>query len=89
MITKDAVDYRLINSIICSRRQHSNGATWSGISTKSSRMSDICNKTSSEGLRGASHDLFELLERVQSSRLDDQRCVLPSYFSNKVSRNSN
>jgi GoLoco motif len=26
-------------------------------------------------------DLFELLERCQSNRLDDQRCVLPSYFS--------
>lgn len=26
-------------------------------------------------------NLFELLERVQSSRLDDQRCVLPAYFS--------
>lgn len=25
--------------------------------------------------------LFELLERVQCSRLDDQRCVLPPYFS--------
>lgn len=29
-------------------------------------------------------DLFELLERVQSSRLDDQRCVLPPYFSQVV-----
>lgn len=26
-------------------------------------------------------NLFELLERCQSQRLDDQRCVLPSYFS--------
>ncbi|XP_046405967.1 rap1 GTPase-activating protein 1-like isoform X2 [Ischnura elegans] len=26
-------------------------------------------------------DLFELLERAQSSRLDDQRCVLPPYFT--------
>lgn len=32
-------------------------------------------------LRGATNDLFELLERVQCSRLDDQRCVLPAYFS--------
>lgn len=39
------------------------------------------NTTSPERLRGATHDLFELLERVQSSRLDDQRCVLPPYFS--------
>lgn len=36
--------------------------------------------TSPERLRGTTHDLFELLERVQSSRLDDQRCVLPPYF---------
>lgn len=32
-------------------------------------------------LKGATNDLFELLERVQCSRLDDQRCVLPAYFS--------
>lgn len=32
-------------------------------------------------LRGATNDLFELLERVQCSRLDDQRCMLPAYFS--------
>ncbi|XP_012281715.1 rap1 GTPase-activating protein 1 isoform X2 [Orussus abietinus] len=31
--------------------------------------------------KGTTQDLFELLERVQSSRLDDQRCVLPPYFS--------
>lgn len=31
--------------------------------------------------QGPTQDLFELLERVQSSRLDDQRCVLPPYFS--------
>lgn len=36
---------------------------------------------SDERLRGTTNDLFELLERVQSSRLDDQRCVLPAYFS--------
>uniref|UniRef100_W8AUM6 Uncharacterized protein n=1 Tax=Ceratitis capitata TaxID=7213 RepID=W8AUM6_CERCA len=36
---------------------------------------------SPEKLRGATQDLFELLERVQCSRLDDQRCVLPAYFS--------
>uniref|UniRef100_T1GV79 Rap-GAP domain-containing protein n=1 Tax=Megaselia scalaris TaxID=36166 RepID=T1GV79_MEGSC len=29
---------------------------------------------------GAQQDFFELLERAQSSRLDDQRCVLPAYF---------
>lgn len=39
------------------------------------------NVASEERLRGATNDLFELLERVQCSRLDDQRCVLPAYFS--------
>jgi len=34
-----------------------------------------------EKLKSATQDLFELLERVQSSRLDDQRCVLPPYFT--------
>jgi hypothetical protein len=32
-------------------------------------------------LQGTNTDLFELLERLQNSRLDDQRCVLPSYFT--------
>lgn len=31
--------------------------------------------------RRAPQELFELLERVQCSRLDDQRCVLPPYTS--------
>ncbi|XP_054004566.1 rap1 GTPase-activating protein 1 isoform X2 [Hylaeus anthracinus] len=35
----------------------------------------------SEKIKSTTQDLFELLERVQSSRLDDQRCVLPPYFS--------
>ncbi|KAM8718063.1 hypothetical protein ACLKA7_004723 [Drosophila subpalustris] len=39
---------------------------------------------SPERLRGATQDLFELLERVQCSRLDDQRCVLPAYFSQRA-----
>ncbi|KAH0949149.1 hypothetical protein HN011_012406 [Eciton burchellii] len=44
-------------------------------------------QSKSEKVKNTTQDLFELLERVQSSRLDDQRCVLPSYFSqvcNKV-----
>ncbi|CAK1555818.1 unnamed protein product [Leptosia nina] len=36
--------------------------------------------TTSSGAR-AQHELFELLERVQCSRLDDQRAVLPAYFT--------
>lgn len=39
----------------------------------------------SHGGKGATENLFELLERC-SQRLDDQRCVLPSYFS-QVSHN--
>lgn len=41
--------------------------------------------TTSTGGARAQHELFELLERVQCSRLDDQRAVLPPYFS-QVSR---
>lgn len=36
---------------------------------------------SEERLSGAKQDLFELLERVQCSRIEDQRCVLPSKLS--------
>ncbi|XP_014222810.1 rap1 GTPase-activating protein 1 isoform X2 [Trichogramma pretiosum] len=42
----------------------------------------------SDKLKGPTQDLFELLERVQSSRLDDQRCVLPPYFNQVSSRDS-
>lgn len=38
-------------------------------------------ESSEERLSEAKQDLFELLERVQSSRIDDQRCVLPSKLS--------
>ncbi|OWR41863.1 hypothetical protein KGM_208454 [Danaus plexippus plexippus] len=37
--------------------------------------------SSTTGTARAQHELFELLERVQCSRLDDQRAVLPPYFS--------
>ncbi|PNF25103.1 hypothetical protein B7P43_G02021 [Cryptotermes secundus] len=37
--------------------------------------------------QNATQDLFELLERVQSSRLDDQRCVLPPYFTQQLGFN--
>ncbi|XP_048520185.1 rap1 GTPase-activating protein 1 [Dendroctonus ponderosae] len=36
---------------------------------------------SPERLKGATSDLFELLEKAQRSRLDDQRCMLPAYFN--------
>lgn len=51
-------------------------------------MMDTDTATSPERLRGATNDLFELLERVQCSRLDDQRCVLPAYFAAKVRENT-
>jgi hypothetical protein len=38
-------------------------------------------ENASDRLLVTTHDLFELLERVQSSRLDDQRCVLPQFFT--------
>ncbi|GBP91166.1 hypothetical protein EVAR_67276_1 [Eumeta japonica] len=34
----------------------------------------------------AQHELFELLERVQCTRFDDQRAVLPPYFSQCCAR---
>ncbi|XP_041981956.1 rap1 GTPase-activating protein 1 isoform X3 [Aricia agestis] len=51
-------------------RQHVS-APWSSTTTAGSR---------------AQHELFELLERVQCSRLDDQRAVLPPYFSQVTNR---
>lgn len=44
--------------------------------------------TTTTGGTRAQHELFELLERVQCSRLDDQRAVLPPYFS-QVSHKTN
>ncbi|CAH0774447.1 unnamed protein product [Bemisia tabaci] len=41
-----------------------------------------------EKVKNATQDLFELLERVQCSRLDDQRCVLPAYFSQRAFESS-
>ncbi|XP_025416500.1 rap1 GTPase-activating protein 1 isoform X4 [Sipha flava] len=40
-----------------------------------------CATTGHHKTKCATQDLFELLERVQSNRLDDQRCVLPPYFA--------
>ncbi|KAK4018052.1 hypothetical protein OUZ56_000121 [Daphnia magna] len=37
--------------------------------------------TSRDNSKTISHDLLELLEKLQTSRLDDQRCVLPAYFT--------
>ncbi|XP_058826301.1 rap1 GTPase-activating protein 1 isoform X2 [Topomyia yanbarensis] len=65
-------------------RQHMGGWTTAASNAKQNGLSTTPSKsatTSPDRLRGATHDLFELLERVQCSRLDDQRCVLPSYFT--------
>uniref|UniRef100_A0A1A9UL30 Uncharacterized protein n=1 Tax=Glossina austeni TaxID=7395 RepID=A0A1A9UL30_GLOAU len=40
---------------------------------------------SPDKVRGNTQDLFELLEKVQCSRLEDQRCELPAYFAQNVS----
>ncbi|XP_023715903.1 rap1 GTPase-activating protein 1 isoform X4 [Cryptotermes secundus] len=47
----------------------------------SSQAADPDTGQHKDKLKNATQDLFELLERVQSSRLDDQRCVLPPYFT--------
>uniref|UniRef100_A0A182Q8N2 Uncharacterized protein n=1 Tax=Anopheles farauti TaxID=69004 RepID=A0A182Q8N2_9DIPT len=60
------------------KRQHMGGWT---TATANAKQNGLSATTSPERLRGTTHDLFELLERVQCSRLDDQRCVLPSYFT--------
>ncbi|XP_055632321.1 rap1 GTPase-activating protein 1 isoform X3 [Toxorhynchites rutilus septentrionalis] len=65
-------------------RQHMGGWTTAAANAKQNGLPTTPSKsatTSPDRLRGATHDLFELLERVQCSRLDDQRCVLPSYFT--------
>ncbi|XP_066248198.1 rap1 GTPase-activating protein 1 isoform X3 [Euwallacea similis] len=36
---------------------------------------------SPDRLKGTTTDLFELLEKAQRSRIDDQRCMLPAYFN--------
>lgn len=75
---------RVFNDVLfflISRRQHV-GAWVAGNQPNSGvPKSPPLETTSPERLRGTTQDLFELLERVQCSRLDDQRCVLPAYFS--------
>lgn len=63
------------------RRQHM--GSWSNGASKENMVPPTTPTAgqSPDRLRGATQDLFELLERVQCSRLDDQRCVLPPYFS--------
>ena len=81
---------QLKNVSFCFRRQHVVGwtTTNSGQQTPKDQMNGGAMppstphlESSPEKLRTTTNDLFELLERAQSSRLDDQRCVLPAYFS--------
>lgn len=79
----------------CSRRQHQSNTTWHGTTLSTPQQQPTNNlqqqnvtpttpTTNERLLKGTTCDLFELLEKAQSSRLDDQRCVLPAYF-NQVS----
>ncbi|XP_057662198.1 rap1 GTPase-activating protein 1 isoform X2 [Diorhabda carinulata] len=57
-------------------RQQSN-TTWHGSPIAGTQSP----KATPERLKGATPDLFELLEKAQRSRIDDQRCMLPAYFN--------
>jgi hypothetical protein len=61
-------------------RQHQSNTTWHG-TTALPGVQATPVKQSPDRLKGTTCDLFELLEKAQSSRLDDQRCVLPAYFN--------
>ncbi|XP_063917108.1 rap1 GTPase-activating protein 1 isoform X4 [Zophobas morio] len=61
-------------------RQHQSNTTWHG-TTALPGVQGASIKQSPDRLKGTTCDLFELLEKAQSSRLDDQRCVLPAYFN--------
>lgn len=67
--------------LIFCRRQHVGAWVAGNQPNNGAPKSPPLETTSPERLRGTTQDLFELLERVQCSRLDDQRCVLPAYFS--------
>lgn len=68
----------IIDMGIFSRRQHQGNTTWH--STPVPPVQPPTRQESDSRLKGTTYDLFELLEKAQSSRLDDQRCVLPAYF---------
>ncbi|XP_066139487.1 rap1 GTPase-activating protein 1 isoform X3 [Euwallacea fornicatus] len=68
------------------RRQHqaptnttNSNTTWHG-SNLGTPVSKADPK-SPDRLKGTTTDLFELLEKAQRSRIDDQRCMLPAYFN--------
>lgn len=62
------------------RRLHQGNTTWHGTTTMPV-VQGVQTKQNPDRLKGTTCDLFELLEKAQSSRLDDQRCVLPAYFN--------
>ncbi|KYB25969.1 rap1 GTPase-activating protein 1 isoform X3 [Tribolium castaneum] len=62
-------------------RQHQSNTTWHGTTTALTGVQQPPIRQSPDRLKGTTCDLFELLEKAQSSRLDDQRCVLPAYFN--------
>ncbi|CAG9864976.1 unnamed protein product [Phyllotreta striolata] len=61
---------------LSNRRQQSN-TTWHGSPVSGSQSP----KVTPERLKGTTQDLFDLLEKAQRSRIDDQRCMLPSSFN--------
>ncbi|XP_017786347.1 PREDICTED: rap1 GTPase-activating protein 1 isoform X3 [Nicrophorus vespilloides] len=63
------------------RRQHSTNTStvWHGPPVTSTNSQQQQSGHSPDRQKGTA-DLFELLEKAQSSRLDDQRCVLPEFF---------
>lgn len=76
------------NSTSVGSQQQSTSGSSSASSSSSQngsigRKSPTVNNNSPDHQKGGAGtaDLFELLERVQSSRLDDQRCALPAFFS--------
>ncbi|XP_037039941.1 rap1 GTPase-activating protein 1 isoform X6 [Bradysia coprophila] len=68
-------------SLVARKRRQHVGAWVGNQPNNGAPKSPPIETTSPERLRGTTQDLFELLERVQCSRLDDQRCVLPAYFA--------
>lgn len=65
------------------RRLHQGNTTWHGTTTMPV-VQGVQTKQNPDRLKGTTCDLFELLEKAQSSRLDDQRCVLPAYFNQVI-----
>ncbi|XP_019881335.1 rap1 GTPase-activating protein 1 isoform X3 [Aethina tumida] len=60
-------------------RQHQSNTTWHGAPLQG--VQSPTNKPNAERLKSTKCDIFDLIEKSQSSRLDDQRCVLPAYFN--------